>query len=169
MDVDIGQREQVQIEIEARDKGVPMKSFIVRMDIEITKTINAYPQWVEDYSIVSARLSENAPVNTIVKRLKATSSIPDSLVNYIIQPGETPEQNGQPRSFYYRIDDTSNEMILLTYRPLDYEALPQYTLTIKAAVSTQFTQTHKQDSLTSFWFLIHFQSILDFNIYYEHY
>lgn len=106
------------------------------MDIEITQTINAYPQWLEDYTSGVARVSESSPVNTVVKRLKATSSIPDSLVNYIIQPGETPEQNGQPRSFYYRIDEQTNEMILLTYRPLDYETLPQYTLTIKAAVST---------------------------------
>ena len=105
------------------------------MDIEITQTINAYPQWDEDYAATPARISENAPVNTIVKRLKAGSSIPDSLVNYIIQPGETPEQNGQPRSFYFRIDEKTNDMILLTYKPLDYEAVRQYTLTIKAAVS----------------------------------
>jgi len=121
--------------IEARDKGTPSRSSTVHMDIYITQTINAYPQWVDEYSLVPARISENAPVNTIVKRLRATSSIPNSLVNYIIQPGETPEQNGQPRSFYYRTDDRTNEMILLTYRPLDYEALPQYTLIIKAAVS----------------------------------
>lgn len=130
----IYQKEKVELEIEARDKGEPVKSTQVTMDIEITQTINAYPQWVEDYSLVPTRVSENAPVNTIVRRLKATSSIPDSLVNYIIQPGETPEQNGQPRSFYYRIDEQTNEMILLTYKPLDYENLPQYMLTIKAAV-----------------------------------
>jgi len=52
----------------------------------------------------------------------------------VIQPGETPEQNGQPRSFYSRIDERNNEMVLLTYRPLDYESLPSYTLTVKAAV-----------------------------------
>jgi len=108
------------------------------MDIEITQTTNAYPQWSEDYSAIPTRISENAPVNTIVRRLKATSAIPDSLINYIIQPGETPEQNGQPRSFYYRIDEMTNEMILLTYKQLDYEAVPQYTLTIKAAVSKSF-------------------------------
>jgi len=106
----------------------------VRMDIDITQTVNAYPQWEEDYSLRTARISENAPTNTIVMRLKATSSIPDSLVNYIIQQGDTVEQNGQ-RDFYLRNDDKSNEAILLTYRTLDYEALPQYILTIKAAVS----------------------------------
>ena len=37
----------------------------------------------------------------------------------VIQPGETPEQNGQPRSFYSRIDERNNEMVLLTYRPDD--------------------------------------------------
>lgn len=104
------------------------------MDIEVTETMNAYPQWAEDFTLSPARVSENAPVNTIVKRLKATSSIPDSLVNYVIQPGETLEQNGQPRSFYCKIDESRNEMIVLTYRPLDYETVPQYTLTIKAAV-----------------------------------
>jgi len=122
------------LEIEARDKGTPTRSSYVHMDIAITQTMNAYPQWVEDYSLTPARIGENAPVNTVVKRLRATSSIPNSLVHYIIQPGEIPEQNGPPRSFYYRIDDETNEMILLTYKPLDYEALPQYTLTIKAAV-----------------------------------
>lgn len=117
------------------------------MDIEITQTINAYPQWVEDYSLTPTRVSENAPVNTIVRRLKATSSIPDSLVNYIIQPGETPEQNGQPRSFYYRIDEQTNEMILLTYKPLDYENLPQYMLTIKAAVRNTSPYVYCNDVL----------------------
>jgi len=124
----------VQLEIEARDKGTPRRSSYVHMDIDITQTVNAYPQWVEDYSLVTARISENAPVNTVVKRLRATSSIPNSLVHYTIQPGEIPEQNSPPRSFYSRIDDQTNEMILLTYRPLDYEAVPQYTLTIKASV-----------------------------------
>ena len=74
----------------------------------------------------------------MVTRLRASSrSVADAgLVNYVIQPGETPEQNGQPRSFYSRIDERNNEMVLLTYRPLDYESLPRYTLTVKAAVST---------------------------------
>lgn len=125
----------MQLEVEARDKGTPSKSSHVLMDIDITQTINAYPQWVEDYSLVPARIGENSPVNTVVKRLRATSSIPNSLVHYIIEPRDTPEQNGQPRSFYSRVDERTNEMILLTYRPLDYEALPNYTLTIKAAVS----------------------------------
>ena len=93
----------------------------------------------------------------VVARLRARcrSSSDVGLVNYVIQPGETPQQNGQPRSFYSRIDERNNEMVLLTYRPhgdlvltymltfdptltyrpLDYEALPSYTLTVKAAVS----------------------------------
>jgi hypothetical protein len=112
------------------------------MDIQITQTVNAYPQWVEDYSEAPVQLSENAPVNTIVKKVKAISSIPDSYVNYVIQPGETPEQNSL-RSFYSRIDEETNEMVLLTYKPLDYEALSSYTITIKAAVScTLLPQVH---------------------------
>ena len=120
--------------IEARDKGTPPKSTTVEMEIKITQTVNSYPQWAEDYTAHPVRVTENAPINTIVKRLKAYSSIPDSAVNYIIQPGETPEQNGQPRSFHYRIDEANNEMLLLTYRPLDYESLRKFYITIKAAV-----------------------------------
>ena len=66
-------------------------------------------------------------------------------MNYVIQPGETPEQNGQPRSFYSRINDDNNEMVLLTYRPLDYESLPSYTLTVKAAVSIVYVTLRDHD------------------------
>ena len=44
------------------------------------------------------------------------------------------EQNGEPKSFYSRIEEGTNEMLLLVYRPLDFEVTPEYTLTIKAAV-----------------------------------
>ena len=129
------QRDHVQIEIRAEDHGNPSKSTTVDMSIEITQTMNAYPQWVEDYSARPIKLSENALMNTVVTKVQATSSIPDAYVNYVIQPGETPEQNSQ-RHFFYRIDEDTNEMVLLTYKPLDYETLSTYTLTIKAAVST---------------------------------
>ena len=35
--------------------------------IDITQTINAYPQWLQDYSAQPIQLSENVPVNYIVK------------------------------------------------------------------------------------------------------
>ena len=54
----------------------------------------------------------------------------------MIQPGDTPEQNGIPRSFWWTMNDTTNEMLLRVYRSLDYETTPRYTLTIKAAVSS---------------------------------
>ncbi len=57
-------------------------------------------------------------------------------MNYVIQPGDTPEQNGIPRSFWWTMNDTTNEMLLRVYRSLDFETTPRYTLTIKAAVST---------------------------------
>lgn len=122
------------LEVVARDKGEPPKSSVVRMEIEITQTMNEYPQWVEDYSAFPIRISENAPVNYPVKRFKARSTVPDSSLNYFIAPGDTPEQNGDPNSFYTRLDDETNEMILMTYRPLDYETLSKYTLTIRTAV-----------------------------------
>jgi len=37
----------------------------VRLDVEITQTSNAYPQWDEDYTTLVARVSESAPVNTV--------------------------------------------------------------------------------------------------------
>ena len=57
------------------------------------------------------------------------------------QVGETPEQNGPPKSFHSRIDERTNEMLLMVYRPLDYEITPEYTLTIKAAVSASTDQS----------------------------
>ena len=55
----------VQLELEARDRGVPPRSSRVRLDVEITRTSNAYPQWREDYTAIVARVSESAPVNTV--------------------------------------------------------------------------------------------------------
>ena len=127
---------QANLEVEARDQGREPMTRSVKVQIDITQTVNAYPQWVEDYSARPIQLPENVPVNYLVKRLKAFSNMPDATVNYVIQPGETPEQNGAPRSFHTRIDESSNEMLLYVYRALDYEAIPKYTLTIRASVST---------------------------------
>jgi len=131
-----GQQRSVQLLIVARDGGSPPLSAEVTMDIEITQTINEYPRWVTDYSSAPPiRIPESVPVNFEVGRFRATSTVPDASLNYFIARGDTPEQNGQPISFYSRLDERSNEMVLLTYRPLDYETLSRYTLTIKAAVS----------------------------------
>jgi len=106
------------------------------MDVEITQTVNEYPRWVADYTSRPAiSIPESVPVNFEVGRFRATSTVPDARLNYFIARGDTPEQNGSPISFYSRLDELTNEMVLLTYRPLDYETLSRYTLTIKAAVS----------------------------------
>ena len=68
--------------IEARDNGNPQKSSDVNVGIDITQTVNAYPQWERDYSASPIKLSENVPVNYIVKRLKAISSVPDTTVSF---------------------------------------------------------------------------------------
>ncbi|ESN95524.1 hypothetical protein HELRODRAFT_179299 [Helobdella robusta] len=127
------QRDMVKIVIEARDKGVPPQSSISHMEIKITQKSNAYPSWDKDYSQIPLTVSENAPENTIITRLRAHSSIPDSTVNYIIQSADVPEKNGEPRSFYHLVDEKNNEMVLLTYRALDFEAIPHYFITVKAA------------------------------------
>ena len=130
------QLESVDLTVEGRDGGSPSRSSDVTVSIEITQTVNAYPQWVQDYSAEPIKLSENVPVNYIVKRLKALSSVPDATVNYLIKNGETPEQNAPPQSFYPTINASTNEMLLRVYRALDYETVRRYTLTIKAAVGT---------------------------------
>lgn len=123
------------VEVEARDKGFPMRSAVTRIEVEIIRGSNPSPQWVEDYSLVPVLISENTPVNTVVKQLRAISPLPHSPVHYVIQQSELLEQSGQSRSFYIRVDQGTNEMSLLTYKTLDYEELPQYILTIKASVS----------------------------------
>ena len=130
------QQHDVELLIIAQDAGAPALSADVTMHIEITQTINEYPQWVMDYSSAPPiRIPESVPVNFEVGRFRATSTVPDASLNYFIARGDTPQQNGEPISFYSRLDERTNEMVLLTYRPLDYETLSRYTLTIKAAVS----------------------------------
>ena len=129
------QQHNVELAAVARDCGSPPLSAEVSINIEITQTINEYPQWVTDYtSAPPIRIPESVPVNFEVGRFRATSTVPDASLNYFIARGDTPEQNGEPISFYSRLDEQSSEMVLLTYRPLDYETLSRYTLTIKAAV-----------------------------------
>ena len=42
--------------------------------------MNAYPQWLADYSATPVPLPENVPVNYVVKRLKAVSTVRDATV-----------------------------------------------------------------------------------------
>ena len=69
------------LEIEARDKGNPSKKSTVPIKIIITQTVNAYPQWLADYSATPIPLPENVPVNYVVKRLKAVSTVRDATVS----------------------------------------------------------------------------------------
>ena len=130
------QHKEAFLHVRAQDRGNPPKESIVVVHVLITQTVNAYPQWLDDYSKTPIKLSENAPRDYIVKRLKAVSTmIGNPYVNYIIQQGDTPEQNGPPAHFHSRIDEATNEMLLMVYNPLDFEVIPKFTLTIKAAVS----------------------------------
>ena len=133
--VDVQQR-SVELLIVAHDSGSPSLNAVVTMTINITQTVNEYPRWLRDYTAdPPIRLAESAPVNWEVARFRATSTVPDQSLNYFIARGDTPQQNGEPISFYERLDERTGDMVLLTYRPLDYETLSRYTLTIKAAVS----------------------------------
>ena len=75
------QKDEVMLEIEARDKGTPSKKSTVPIKIIITQTVNAYPQWLADYSATPIPLPENVPVNYVVKRLKAVSTVRDATVS----------------------------------------------------------------------------------------
>ena len=123
--------------VEARDKGVPSKVSTAQVNVYITQTMNVYPQWERDYSILPITISENVGVDQIIMRMKATSGNDDSLVHYTIKQGLTPEQNN-PISFHYAIDSMNNEMLVKTYKSLDFESIPEYTLTIRATVSFNF-------------------------------
>ena len=138
------------LEIEARDTGIQPRQNTVRVSIKITQTMNAYPQWVEDYTSTPIRIAESMPPDTRIKYLRAVSSIDDQTVNYVIQPGETPEQNN-PRAFHSRLNENTNEMELLTYASLDYEKLKRYTLTIKASVSVHSALCNGVIMYTRWW------------------
>ncbi len=75
------QRDEAELEIEARDKGTPSKASVVPIKLKITQTVNAYPQWFADYSATPIPLPENVPVNYVVKRLKAVSTVRDATVS----------------------------------------------------------------------------------------
>ena len=128
---------KVILEIKAQDNGHPARSSTVTMTITInTQLVNQYPQWIEDYSAMPILLNETIHINYyVVAILKATSSVPGATMRYLIQPSQSPEQNGYPRSFYHTINSATNEMMLRVFSPLDYESIPRYTLTIRALVS----------------------------------
>ena len=72
--------------VEARDMGMSSRSDNVDVTLRITQTVNAYPQWLEDYSATPIQVSENAARDQVVKRLKAISTQRSSqFVNYVIQ------------------------------------------------------------------------------------
>ena len=80
------QTSAVLLKVEAFDGGSPPLSSTVDVTIHITQTINAYPQWSEDYAATPFHVSENAPRDEVVARLRAVSSQPHSpYVNYAIQ------------------------------------------------------------------------------------
>ena len=97
-----------------------------------------FPKWIEDYSSNPIRIRENTPVDTVIYSLKALSSIADPEVTYFIKPGNTPEQNGEPRSFYSTTIQSNMSMALKVYRGLDFEQTSDYKLTIRVSVCIAF-------------------------------
>ena len=80
------QTDEVRLVVEARDLSMSPRSDTVHVTLKITQTVNAYPQWQQDYSATPISVRENAPRDDIVKRLKAVSQQSgQSFVNYVIQ------------------------------------------------------------------------------------
>ncbi|OAF67235.1 hypothetical protein A3Q56_05038, partial [Intoshia linei] len=116
----------------AQDNGVEMyKSADTHVHILFQYDTGSYPQWEFDYN-KPIYMDENVHTDFIVTRLKVSE--PHEQISYVIVPGKSIETNGEPRSFHYTIDDKTNEMVIMVYRPLDYESMHSYNLTIKATV-----------------------------------
>jgi len=63
------QQQSVELLIVAVDGGSPSLSAEVTMDVQITETVNEYPQWLRDYSAdPPIRIPESVPVNWEVAR-----------------------------------------------------------------------------------------------------
>ncbi|CAD5116989.1 DgyrCDS5823 [Dimorphilus gyrociliatus] len=120
------------ITVVAEDKGKEQRSSTARVSIQIIRSgENTYPQWNEDSISGKFYVDENVEQNHLVCTLKATSGSQNTLVSYTLEEGVSPETNN-PRSFFSRPDDTQNAIEILTYKALDYETVPKYTLTVRA-------------------------------------
>lgn len=120
------------ITVVAEDRGKDQKSSTAKVSVQIIRSgENTYPQWNDDSLSGKFYVDENVEQNHLVCTLKATSGSQNTLVSYTLEEGVSPETNN-PRSFYARPDDTQNAIEILTYKALDFETVPKYTLTVRA-------------------------------------
>ncbi|XP_014664051.1 PREDICTED: neural-cadherin-like [Priapulus caudatus] len=132
------QVKEVQAIAVATDKGVPARSSNVKIRIVITdRTGSNPPQWVgAPYPPVF--ISENIPVGSEVATIKARSDyFADPRLLYDIVPGSTREKNSE-HHFIMRPDfKDENQAHIVVIRPLDYEKMAVFNLTIRAKNNAQ--------------------------------
>lgn len=108
--------------LKAVDKGTPPRSFYKNVHVQLADLNDHSP--VFDKETYEVKISENAPVNTPVVRLKVSDadSGRNARVKLRIAAGNERRQ--------FRIDPISG--VLLVNRPLDAEDRSSYTLTVSA-------------------------------------
>ncbi|TWW58827.1 protocadherin Fat 1a isoform X4 [Takifugu flavidus] len=115
-ELDRNSKAQYELTVKASDHGASPLSTTAAVHIEVTVSDNAAPRFTEkDFS---AEVSESAQPGSFVSLVTASSQ---SSVFYQIKGGNI---NGA-------FDINPNSGVVVTQRPLDYEATPQYTLIIQ--------------------------------------
>ncbi|GAB6020929.1 hypothetical protein CHUAL_003573 [Chamberlinius hualienensis] len=126
----LGVKSEFHFMAKATDKGEPPleKSVPVRIQV-VDKNINP-PQFQNASYTIS--IPENVRQDSIVGTLSARSGIHnDARVRYETVPGNTVQTN-KFKTFYVTPDDDGSSVRLLVSKPLDYEDVKEYNLTIRA-------------------------------------
>lgn len=115
-ELDRSSKAQYELTVKAADNGIPALSTTAGVHIEVTVSDNAAPRFSKkDFS---AEVSESAHSGSFVSLVTASSQ---SSVFYQIKGG----------NFDNAFDINPNSGVVVTQRPLDYEATPQYALIIQ--------------------------------------
>lgn len=115
-ELDRSSKAQYELTVKASDNGVSPLSTTAAVHVEVTVSDNAAPRFTEkDFS---AEVSESAPPGSFVSLVTASSQ---SSVFYQIKGG----------NIDHAFDINPNSGVVVTQRPLDYEATPQYALIIQ--------------------------------------
>ncbi|XP_046699501.1 protocadherin Fat 1a isoform X1 [Silurus meridionalis] len=117
-ELDRSNNNHFELTVKATDRGTPPLSATATVDVTVTVSDNATPKFTEKE--FSAEISETALPGSFVSLVTATSQ---SSVFYQIKKGNI---NGV-------FDINPNSGVVVTQRPLDYETIPSYSLTIQAS------------------------------------
>lgn len=119
----------------ATDKGEPPLSSKVDVTIEVFDLNVNPPSFPKQLYTVD--IPENTKEDTLVLTIDASSGVKDNpRVTFKIVDGSTPQTN-KDRTFYLK-PKGDNEAEIYVLKPLDYESIKEYNLTVR--VENQYTQ-----------------------------